>query len=219
MSLLTHNAFDESLLKWWKTNRRDFPWRRTRDPYRILIAEIMLHRTRAEQVVPVYTDFVKRFPDLKSLAIASEDEVEKILHPLGLHWRTKLLISMIKEIDDRCDGAIRSDRKKLESLPGVSHYIAAAVRSFGLDMPEAILDTNTVRILGRVFGVPVNDGARRTKKFRSMYESLMEKERPREFNFAMLDLAALVCRPTNPICHQCPVQKMCNYAVSGRGRQ
>lgn len=211
MSLLAHEGFSEKLLQWWEDNRRDFPWRQTRDPYRILVAEILLHRTKADQVAPIYTAFVRRFPNLKSLATASEDEVEKMLYPLGLRWRVRLLISMVREIADSHAGIVPIDRHELESLPGVSHYIASAVRSFGLDLPDPILDTNTVRILGRVFGVSITDSSRRSKEFRMMYESLMEKKRPRDFNFAMIDLAALLCRPTNPICHQCPIKSVCNY--------
>lgn len=218
MSVLAHEGFSEKLVHWWESNRREFPWRQTRDPYRILVAEILLHRTKAEQVAPVYIAFMKRFPDLKSLAMAPEDEVKKMLYPLGLRWRVTLLISMVREIADRYNGTIPSESKELESLPGVSHYIASAVRSFGPGLPDPILDTNTVRILGRVFGVSVSDSSRRSKEFRRMYESIMEKKRAREFNFAMIDLAALLCKPTNPICHQCPVQKMCNYGVSGRAK-
>jgi len=108
-------------------------------------------------------------------------------------------------------GRIPADKSDLESLPGISQYIASAVRSFALELPDPILDTNTVRILGRVFGVPVSDGSRRSEKFRKIYESLIDIDHPRDFNFAMIDLAAKLCKPINPSCDLCPVRTMCEY--------
>jgi A/G-specific adenine glycosylase len=220
MSLITPPAaFSGKLLSWSRYNSRNFPWRKTRDPYHILVVEILLHRTRADQVVPVYAEFVKKFPDLKSLAGASEGEVRKMLQPLGLHWRVTLLFSMVNEITDRFKGKIPEDKNELESLPGISHYIASAVRSFGHGLPDPILDTNTVRIISRIFGITVTDSSRRSRKFMDLYLSLMDKERPREFNFAMIDLAALLCKPANPICHQCPVIEMCAHGKLSLNRK
>jgi len=214
MTVVIQKEFSEQLLRWWSHNKRNYPWRRTRDPYCILIAEVLLHRTRADQVAPVYTRLISQFPEITSLAHASKDEIEELLQPLGLHWRVKLLFSMVKQVIQKYGGKIPSDKDQLESLPGVSHYIASAVRCFGLALPDPILDTNTVRIVGRVFGIPVSDSSRRNKKFRELYQSLMDVKRPREFNFAMIDLAALLCKPTNPVCYQCPVRNKCRHGMS-----
>jgi len=203
--------FRNALLQWWMINKRDFPWRTTKDVYETLIAEIFLHRTRAEQVVPVYNSFIKKFPDIKSIAQAEENDVKQMLRSLGLRWRANLLILMAKELMSKYGGRIPADKSDLESLPGISQYIASAVRSFALELPDPILDTNTVRILGRVFGVPVSDGSRRSEKFRKIYESLIDIDHPRDFNFAMIDLAAKLCKPINPSCDLCPVRTMCEY--------
>lgn len=200
----------ERLLAWFDQHGRNYPWRETSDPYRILVAEVLLHRTRAEQVVPVYEKFIRRFPDPESLARAERGEVMKILHPLGLHWRSALIHEMAREIVRR-GGVIQPDPEWLRSLPGVSDYIAGAVLSFAFRKPAPILDTNTVRILARLHGLPVTDGSRRSRKFRQLYEELMDPGHPDRFNQAMLDLGALVCRPTGPRCGECPLAQWCSY--------
>jgi len=144
------NALSEKLLKWWAENQRKFPWRKTRDAYKILISEVLLHRTRAEQVVPVYNEFIVKLPTSKDLSMVSSDDIKKLLYPLGLHWRTELLHKMSALIVEEYGGKIPSAKRELESLPGVSHYIASAVRCFAFGYPEALLDTNIVRILGRI---------------------------------------------------------------------
>ncbi|MBU7018880.1 MAG: A/G-specific adenine glycosylase [Theionarchaea archaeon] len=212
-----HDNFRDRLLDWWRENQRDFPWRSTGNIYHILIAEILLHRTRAEQVVPVYNDFLDRFPSIENVAEASRSEIEGILYPLGLHWRAKLLHRMAKTICEERDCNIPSDKKELESLPGISHYIASAVRCFALGYPEIILDTNTVRIAGRLFGIEVTDSSRRSRKFREILGSLLDKEYPREFNLALIDLGALICKTSDPQCGCCPVKSMCEYGVTKGG--
>jgi A/G-specific adenine glycosylase len=209
------SEFTKKLFEWWKESHREFPWRNTRDLYQVLISEILLHRTKADQVVPVYNKFIKRFPTVKDLSSASLNDVKKIVYPLGLHWRTEHMHQMARHIVAEFRGEIPSEKEKLESLPGISHYIASAVRCFALDYPEALLDTNTVRILGRIFGIKVTDGSRRSKQFRELYQSLLDKDHPREFNYAMIDLGALICVPREPLCDICPANRMC---IFGRAR-
>lgn len=206
--------FRRSLLAWWQENRRDYPWRNTRNPYEILVAEVLLHRTRADQVVPVYRAFLEKFPTPQKLAGASLNELEELTNPLGLFWRIELLHKMAKDLVSRFEGKVPESREILESLPGVSHYIATAVRCFAYGCPDAILDTNTVRICGRLFGLKVNDGSRRNKKFRKILEKLIKPQQPREFNYALVDHGALVCRSRNPLCSECPVSQQCVYARS-----
>jgi len=150
------------------------------------------------------------------LSNARFDEVKKVIYSLGLNWRTRKLHAMAKEIMLKNDGEIPSTREQLESLPGVSDYIASAVRCFAFDYPEVLLDTNTVRILGRVFGVKVTDGSRRSARFSELYESIIDDRHAREFNCAMIDLGALVCVPRDPLCKLCPIVEMCVYGKSGR---
>ncbi len=200
----------KNLLEWFDRRGRRYPWRETRDPYRILVAEVLLHRTRAEQVVPIYEKFIRRFPDPETLARAEREEVMSILYSLGLHWRSALLHEMAREILRR-GGAIHPDPEWLKSLPGVSDYITGAVLSFAFRKPAPILDTNTVRILARIHGLPVTDGSRRSRQFRELYMELMDPEHPDRFNQAMLDLGALVCRPSSPRCRECPLVPWCSH--------
>jgi len=214
------NQFREQLLNWWEKNKRDFPWRNTRDPYMILIAEVLLHRTKAEQVAKIYPEFLRRFPSLKILLHASTDEIRELLRPLGLHWRTELLLKMIAKIAESYGGEVPFEREILISLPGVSHYIASAVRCFAFGYPEVLLDTNTVRILGRVFGVKVTDCSRRSNYFNELYRTLISREENvREFNFAMIDLGALICKPANPQCSACPLRELCKHGICAKERE
>jgi len=123
---------------------------------------------------------------------------------------------MAKEIMLNNNGEIPSEREQLESLPGVSDYIASAVRCFAFGYSEVLLDTNTVRILGRVFGVKVTDGSRRSTRFSELYESVIDNRHAQGFNYAMIDLGALVCVPRDPLCKSCPIVEMCVYGKSGR---
>ncbi|GIV15151.1 MAG: DNA-binding protein [Armatimonadota bacterium] len=204
-------AFRCDLLGWWKDNQRVFPWRETRDPYRILIAEILLHRTRAEQVVPLYHRVLRRFPNVFNLAAADYQEIENELRSAGLTWRIQLLHEMARQVVEKHNGVLPQDSIQLQSLPGISHYIASAVRCFAWGYPEALLDTNTVRIAGRLFGLRITDGSRRSRLFQNVLTQLLDRECPRDFNFALIDLGATVCRSRNPVCLSCPVRIHCSY--------
>jgi A/G-specific adenine glycosylase len=206
------------LLSWWAKNKRNFPWRETRDPYKILISEVLLHRTRAEQVVPVYKQFVNKFPTIGDLSAAKLDEISEILKPLGLHWRTKLLSQAVNLIMKEYGGRIPSTKAELELLPGIGPYISSAIMCFAFGYTEPILDTNTVRIIGRVLGVKITDQSRRSKLFQELSESTLDKKNPREFNYALIDLGALACIPKEPLCSICPLNCMCDYGLHRLGR-
>jgi len=211
------HAIDASLLRrriigWGQDNFQPFPWRLTTDPYSILIAEIMLHRTQAAQVQPVYETFVERYPDLSSLTQASESDLNQALYSLGLRWRVELLHKMVIELSRRFDGTIPCDREALLGLPGVSEYIASAVRCFAWNLPDPLIDTNTVRITGRLFGLKIKDSSRRNKHFKQLIATLVDPDEPRSYNYALLDLAHLVClKKRSPLCDQCPIQKYCAF--------
>jgi A/G-specific adenine glycosylase len=198
---------------WWLTNRRRFDWRETRDPYRILIAELMLHRTRAAQVLPVYRRFIQLYPSFRKASAARPDQIETMLAPLGLRWRSTLVQELITVIRTRMHGKVPQSREELQSLPGVSNYIAGAVLCFSRNEPELLLDTNIVRVVGRLTGTPVTDGSRRSGRFRDLLRPLIPEESPREFYFALIDLGALLCKPKNPECRICPLNVGCNYWV------
>jgi A/G-specific adenine glycosylase len=208
-------ALRQSLLKWGTAHFRPFPWRQTRDPYHILMAEILLHRTQARQVQAVYQDFIARYPDLPALACASRQDLHQALYSAGLHWRIDLLYEMVQIIQSRHQGEIPREREALLALPGVSQYVAGAVRCFAWNEPEVLPDTNTVRVTGRLLGWNVKDSSRRSKRFRQALEALLDPQNPRAFNYALLDLAHMVClKRQPPRCAECPLARWCVFAIN-----
>ena len=206
-------ALRRALLIWGNAHFRPFPWRLTTDPYRILIAEILLHRTQVRQVIPVYQQFIARYPDINALARASREELHQALYSLGLRWRVDLLHEMAQTIAQRHGGEIPRDREALLALPGVSQYVAGAVRCFAWNEPEVLMDTNTVRVVGRLVGWEVKDSSRRSKRFRQALGTLLDRENPRAFNYALLDLAHLVClKRQAPLCMKCPLKSYCHFS-------
>lgn len=209
------NSFREKLIAWGTNNFRSFPWRETKNPYHILIAEVMLHRTQANQVVPVYEKFIQLYPDIPTLAQASKDELHKVLHSLGLHWRIDLIQIMSIELIKEFDGKVPKSKSDLLSLSGVSDYIASAILCFAWNIPEPLIDTNSVRVVGRVFGLEMKDSSRRNQQYRDLIGSLVDKKDPRSYNYAILDLANLLCmKKRPPDCYRCPVRQFCQFSFS-----
>jgi A/G-specific adenine glycosylase len=200
------------IIEWGNENFRHFPWRATTNPYRILMSEVMLHRTQAKQVVPVYKQFIQTYPDTKDIVRGRKEDIKAILYPLGLHWRIDLIYEMANQLMSRFDGVVPRSKEDLLSLAGVSEYIAGAIRCFAWNLPEPILDTNTVRITGRLFGLDIKDSSRRNPKFIIITKKLVDPDNPRAFNYAQLDLADKVCtRKQEPNCLQCPLSQWCCY--------
>lgn len=215
MSSSQVRAFRQQLIEWGKEHFRSLPWRLSGDPYRLLMAEVMLHRTQAVQVVPAYESLVTRYPNISALATEDREEIRRILYPLGLRWRADMVYEMIRELINRFEETVPCDKHALMSLPGVSDYIASAVRCFAWNLPEPLIDTNVVRVVARVFGLHVNDSARKNNTMRMMVGSLVDPGRPREYNYALLDLAASVCTARRPPrCAECPVLTWCVYGQS-----
>lgn len=202
----------QAIIRWGQDNFRAFPWRLTRDPYKILMSEVMLHRTQADQVVPVYEHFVEKYPDILRLAKATREELRETLYSLGLHWRIDLVFEMAQALSSRFDAQIPVEKTQLLSLPGVSEYIAGAVRCFAWNLPEPLADTNTVRVAGRLFGLTVKDSSRRNRQFRNLLTAMLDQESPRLYNFAVLDLADKICmKKVEPLCKECPLVQWCLY--------
>ena len=206
-------AFRAALIAWGREHVRPFPWRLTRDPYLILMAEVMLHRTQAPQVLPVYERFIKRYPSVSTLAQATKEDLHEVLYSLGLRWRIDLIHKMAAELKERFGGQVPQERADLLSLPGVSEYIAGAVRCFAWNLPESLIDTNTVRVVGRVFGLQIKDSSRRNRRFRELIGALVDPDKPRVYNYSLLDLADEICMKRRPPkCEQCPVSGWCVFA-------
>lgn len=211
---LQAGTFRALLITWGHGHFRALPWRLTRDPYQILMAEVMLHRTQALQVVPTFQHFVALYPDVPTLAHAAPAQLHAVLHALGLRWRVDLICEMATQLMTRFGGQVPCDKSDLLSLPGVSEYIASAVRCFAWNCPEPLVDTNTVRVTGRLFGLPTKDSSRRNRRFRDLIGGLVDPNEPRNYNYALLDLANQVCmRKQPPDCFGCPAQKQCVYGT------
>lgn len=202
-------ALRTSLCSWDKQNRRAFPWRETADPFHVLMAELMLRRTQALQVAPVYRAFLEAFPDPIDLALATEEEVAQVLFPLGLSWRVAAFQQIARILVDQYHGQVPDHYDVLLSLPGVGDYVASAVCCFAYGQARCIIDTNTVRIVGRIFHFTTHAESRRRKPVRDLLTVMVDPLNPRTYNFAMLDLAARVCTPENPKCFSCPLLAEC----------
>jgi len=203
------------LIDWYRNNGREYPWRKNRIPYRILIAEIMLQRTRADQVAPVYLSFLKKFPDLEKLSQASKEEIAKYFSKLGLIRRARLVELLAKELLARFDGRIPKNREELLSLPSIGEYMADAVLCFAFDEDVAVVDSNVCRVIGRVLDLKAKGEARRDPQFRQAMNELLPLGEAKEFNWAIIDLGALICTSRNPSCKVCPISRFCNHYLSG----
>lgn len=205
------------LYQWWNENRRNFPWRFSRDPYRVLLAEIFLHRTAARQVSRVFQRFLERFPDMETLLQTPPEILKEYLRPLGLRWRQELFLKMLETVRREYGGRIPTDPEELKKLPGIGNYIAGAVAVFLDGKPEIILDSGMVRFLGRFFCQKITDGSRRSKKFALLMKSLMDEEDPRKFYYALIDFTSLICLPRKPRCEKCPISELCCYFLKNDG--
>jgi A/G-specific adenine glycosylase len=210
---VSDKAFQAAVVDWAACNGRHFPWRDTTDPYRILMAEMMLRRTRAAQVVPTYERFIAVYPSFLSLAKGSEWEVREILRPLGLGWRVPAFREIALRVVENHKGNLPCDRGALLALPGIGPYVADAVLAFACDMPVALVDTNTVRVAGRYLGIPVGPESRRCLHVQEAVGNLIDPKRARVANLAVIDFAAEICRPGRPRCDECPASKWCVYAT------
>ena len=202
------SAIAPALTRWGRRNARAYPWREQLPLWQALIAEVMLQRTRADQVVPTFSQFRDRYPSLASLALASEDELAGLVEPLGLRWRGRLLYQLVQEIV-RVNGALPLEQTALEALPGVGPYTAAATLSLHANRRAVLIDSNIVRVLCRLVGATYDGETRRKRWLRELAETLTPPRAHRDYNYAVLDLAALVCLPRNPKCDECPILRWC----------
>jgi len=200
----------EKLHTWFRQNARDLPWRRTRDPYRIWLSEIILQQTRVDQGRPYYERFVRRFPDVKSLASAPEDEVMRLWEGLGYYRRAQNMLRAARLVTERFGGQFPDTYEELLALPGIGPYTAAAVASFAFDRPVAVADGNVMRVLARFTGTPepVNTPAGQ-KIFRRLAQEFLDRRHPGLHNQALMELGALVCTPHRPGCENCPLRREC----------
>jgi len=205
--------FRRKIIAWFEKNGRVYPWRQERDPFRVLVAEMMLRRTKADQVVPVYKQFLKEFPDVDTLAEAKQEAIEKILYPLGLKWRIPAFGLMAQEVREKYHSKIPEDRKKLMSLPGVGEYVTGAVLSIAYGKNEWAVDSNIVRIFKRYFGIKTSKEGRRDKHVIEIARVYASGRDPGRATMGILDISALLCKSVKPDCERCPLKDRCHYVV------
>ncbi len=207
--------FQRALLAWYDRHGRDLPWRRTRDPYAILVSEMMLQQTQVARVLEYYPRFLARYPTVADLAAASEPAVRESWDGLGYYRRASNLLRAAQLVAERHGGRFPAEVAALRELPGIGRYTAGAVASFAFGQDAPILDTNAARVLARVFGPGRRRG--RTRRLWALAATTIPHGRGYEFNQAIMDLGALVCRARRPTCPECPVRRVCGtYAIERR---
>lgn len=202
-------SFRSQLLEWFRQSARDLPWRRTRDPYRIWVSEVMLQQTRVAAVTSRYIEFISRFPSPIALALAREDEVLALWSGLGYYRRARLLHSAAQFLVREHQGSLPPSSVELRRLPGVGDYTAAAIASIAHNEPVAVVDGNVERVLMRIFGMGGAGRHPSAGRLKEAAQSLLDPENAGSFNQAMMELGATVCLPRLPLCAQCPVLEFC----------
>ena len=209
--------FSQLLLEWYDANKRDLPWRKVKDPYRIWVSEVMLQQTQVDTVIPYYERFLSRFPTLTDLAEAEEEEVLKHWEGLGYYSRARNLHQAVKEVQERYGGEVPQDPKAIAKLKGVGAYTAGAIASIAFGLAEPAVDGNVMRVISRLLLVEEEIDRVKTRRLvEEIVRPLIPRERAGDFNQALMELGALVCTPKAPQCLTCPVQEVCRAYPLGR---
>ncbi len=209
-------AWVPPLLSWFAANRRDLPWRRRRTPYRVWVSEVMLQQTRVETAVPYYLRFLRRLPTLASLAAADLQAVLKLWEGLGYYQRARNLHQAARRVMAEHGGRIPADAARFGSLPGAGEYLTAAVLSIAAGLPLAAVDGNVLRVWARRAGLRADIGSAATRRrVRDALQEIIPRDRPGDFNEAMMELGALVCTPRRPSCPECPLASSCRARSLG----
>lgn len=200
--------FRERLLKWYAQHGRDLPWRKTVEPYEVLVSEIMLQQTQVDRVLPKYQEWLVRYPTMEDLARAPLSDVKKAWYPLGYNIRPVRLHSIARESVARYGGTLPKEPERLLAFKGIGRYTAGAIRAFAFREDAPILDTNVMRVLHRVFA-----GKGEAKKQKALLwelsEAMIPKGKGYDFNQALMDFGAMVCTARDPYCLLCPMRDFC----------
>jgi A/G-specific adenine glycosylase len=211
LPLVALHIFTKSLLAWHKKyNSRVLPWKNEKDPYKIWISEIMLQQTQAATVVDYYNRFLQKYPTIKKLAAAKDDDVLKLWEGLGYYSRCRNILFSAREIAQKHNAIFPNTYNEIRALKGIGDYTAAAIASFAFGLPYAVVDGNVIRILSRYFGIEdaVDDPAIK-KYITTLAQSLLNKTNASEYNQSIMDFGATVCKPKLPTCSICPLQQNC----------
>lgn len=203
-------GYRKALTVWYNHAKRDLPWRDSPEPYHIWVSEVILQQTRIQQGTEYYHNFLRLFPDVISLANASEEEVLKAWQGLGYYSRARNMHHAAKTIQSTCNGVFPSDYVSIKKLKGIGDYTAAAIASIAFGLPYAVVDGNVYRVLSRLFGIstPIDSTAGR-KKFYQLAQLMLDPGRPGDSNQALMELGAIQCLPAQPLCQDCPLSENC----------
>lgn len=204
------SPFSAEIIKWYQENKRDLPWRHTRDPYVIWLSEVILQQTRVDQGRPYFERFVEQFPTVEDFAHASEDEILRLWQGLGYYSRARNMHLAAKMVVKDFQGQFPKDYRTLLQLKGIGEYTASAIASFAADEARAVLDGNVFRVLSRYFGIatPINSSAGK-KEFQSLAQEVLDENHPALHNQAIMEFGALHCTPKKPVCSSCPLRFSC----------
>ncbi len=214
--ILIMTDFTLLIREWYLRNGRNLPWRQTNDSYKIWISEIILQQTQVKQGIKYYSSFLKAFPDVRTLARASETQVMQQWEGLGYYSRARNLHEAAKTIVNEHNGSLPQTYEKIKTLKGIGQYTASAIASFAFALPHAVVDGNVYRLLSRIFAADFEIDSNEGKKFfEKKAAELLDLNDPATHNHAIMELGALICKPTSPFCTKCPVAKHCKaYAES-----
>jgi len=199
------------LLLWFKKYRRKFPWRETRDPYKIYIAETLLQKTNVEKVLPAYLSLIRKYPTAKKLSKARAGDLKKIIRPLGLIKRAAYLILGAKQVIKLFNSEFPKDKRELKRIIGVGDYMAHAILCYSFSQRLPLVDTNVARIYNRLYNRVSEKLPYADKQLWDFSTKALPQKRFKEYNLALLDLSAIICLSTKPLCIQCPCQNICSY--------
>ena len=202
--------FHQALLSWYKQTQRDLPWRRSRDPYAIWVSEIMLQQTQVQTVIPYFNKFMEQFPTIAALAEADINQVLKAWEGLGYYSRARNLHKAAQMILSDFSGALPQSVSQLKKIPGIGAYTAAAILSIAFNEAVPAVDGNIKRVFSRLkmLKLPINQ-ATSLQKFQNLAAELMNNSEPGQYNQALMELGALICKPQQPACEKCPVSNFC----------
>lgn len=214
------NWFSQGLIKWYKKNKRDLPWRHETDAYKIWLSEIILQQTQVVQGTNYYLKFTQKYPKISQLAAAKEDEVLKLWQGLGYYSRARNLHATAKVVNDQFKGKFPSSYNDIKALKGIGDYTAAAISSFAFNLPFAVVDGNVYRVLSRLFGVetPIDYGLGK-KEFQTLATELLDKKNPGLHNQAIMEFGSQLCKPVNPDCENCMFNTKCFAFKTARIRE
>jgi len=208
------DIFQSELFRWFDNNKRSFPWRCTYDPYKVMVSEILLQRTQAQQVIDPYKEILLRYENIEELSRANEDDILMIIKDLGLHKRANILINISKEIIKKYNGIIPRKREDLIRIKGIGNYTANSILCFGYNKAYGLIDTNISRVYIRIFNLTVTSKRNHTdKRLWNFAEEMIPKKKFIDYNYALLDFGALVCKKNKPLCNKCIFAKteICSY--------